>query len=70
VALAASSIGLAAVRGVLVAFSAATLGTFVVLTVRATLLGYRSKVLGWKLIKHVSRPGVLAVTRLAVFAGL
>jgi ABC-type nickel/cobalt efflux system permease component RcnA len=43
VALAASAIGLGAVLGTLVAFTIATLGTFVVLTVAATLAGYQVK---------------------------
>jgi hypothetical protein len=70
VALAASSIGFAAVGGVLVAFSAVTLGTFVVLTVGAALLGYQVK--GAWLEDHGTRitAGVLAVIGVAVFAGL
>lgn len=43
VALAASAVGLGAVVGTLVSFSAVTLGTFVVLTVVATLAGYQVK---------------------------
>lgn len=43
VALAASAIGLAAVLGTLVSFTVVTLGTFVVLTVVATLAGYQVK---------------------------
>lgn len=42
-ALAASAIGLAAVLGTLVSFTVVTLGTFVVLTVVATLAGYQVK---------------------------
>lgn len=43
VALAASAIGLAAVLGTLLSFNLATLGTFVILTVVATLAGYQVK---------------------------
>jgi hypothetical protein len=43
VALAASAIGLGAVLGTLVSFTIVTLGTFVVLTVAATLAGYQVK---------------------------
>jgi putative Mn2+ efflux pump MntP len=43
VALAASAIGLAAVLGTLLSFTVVTLGTFVVLTVVATLAGYQVK---------------------------
>jgi len=41
VALAASAVGLAAVLGTLLSFTVVTLGTFVVLTVAATLAGYQ-----------------------------
>jgi putative Mn2+ efflux pump MntP len=70
VALAASGVGLAAVGGVLIAFSAATLGTFVVLTVGATLLGYQVK--GEWLENHgmLLTGGVLIVIGAAVFLGL
>jgi uncharacterized membrane protein YqjE len=70
VALAASGISLAAVGGVLIAFSAATLGTFVVLTVAATLLGYQVK--GEWLEDHgmLITGGVLVAIGAAVFAGL
>lgn len=43
VALAASAISLAAVGGVLIAFTLSTLATFVVLTVSATIAGYQVK---------------------------
>jgi nickel/cobalt transporter (NicO) family protein len=43
VALAASTIGVGAVVGTLISFSVVTLGTFVVLTVAATLAGYQVK---------------------------
>lgn len=43
VALAARAIGLGAVLGTLVSFTIVTLGTFVVLTVAATLAGYQVK---------------------------
>lgn len=43
VALAASAIGVAAVVGTLISFTVVTLGTFVVLTVAATLAGYQVK---------------------------
>lgn len=43
VALAASAIGIATVLGTLVSFTVVTLGTFVVLTVVATLAGYQVK---------------------------
>jgi nickel/cobalt transporter (NicO) family protein len=67
VALAASGIGLG---GVLVAFSAVTLATFVVLTVGATLAGYQVK--GEWLEDHgtLLTAGVLVVIGAAVFAGL
>lgn len=70
VALAASGFGLAAVVGVLVTFSAVTLGTFVVLTVGATLAGYQIK--GAWLEDHgmLITAVVLAVIGGAVFAGL
>jgi hypothetical protein len=70
VALAASGIGLAAVGGVLVAFSAVTLATFVVLTLGATLAGYQVK--GEWLEDHgtLLTAGVLVVIGAAVFAGL
>ncbi|HEV3311731.1 MAG TPA: hypothetical protein VG815_14560 [Chloroflexota bacterium] len=70
VALAASGIGLAAVGGVLVTFSAVTLGTFVMMTVGATILGYQVK--GEWLEHHgmMITAAVLAVIGVAVFAGL
>lgn len=43
VALAASAVGRGAVAGVLVVFAALTMGTFVGLTVLATLAGYQIK---------------------------
>lgn len=70
VALAASGVGLAAVAGVLVAFSAVTLATFVVLTVGATLAGYQVK--GAWLEDHgmLLTAGVLVAIGVAVSAGL
>jgi nickel/cobalt transporter (NicO) family protein len=70
VALAASGIGLGAVGGVLVTFSAVTLGTFVVMTVGATVAGYQVK--GEWLEDHgmLITAAVLAVIGVAVFAGL
>ena len=70
VALAASGIGLAAVGGVLVAFSAVTLCTFVVLTVGATLLGYQVKGAWLEEYGTILTAGVLAVIGVGVFAGL
>jgi putative Mn2+ efflux pump MntP len=70
VALAAAGVGLAAVGGVPLTFSAVTLGTFVVLTVGATLAGYQVK--GDWLEDHGTMISavVLAGIGAAVFAGL
>jgi len=70
VALAASAIGIGAVVGTLIAFSAVTIGTFVVLTVGATLAGYQVK--GEWLEEHgnLVTALVLIVIGGAVFAGL
>jgi nickel/cobalt transporter (NicO) family protein len=70
VALAAAGVGLAAVGGVLLTFSAVTLGTFVVLTVGATIAGYQVK--GDWLEDHgtMITAVVLAGIGAAVFAGL
>ena len=70
VALAASGVGLAAVGGVLLTFSPVTLGTFVVMTVGATIAGYQVK--GDWLEDHgmMITAAVLAIIGVAVFAGL
>lgn len=70
VALAASAIGVGAVLGTLVSFSLATLATFVVLTVSATLAGYQIK--GEWLEDHGNfiTAAVLVVIGVAVFLGL
>jgi nickel/cobalt transporter (NicO) family protein len=64
VALAASAIGLGAVLGTLLSFSLVTLGTFVVLTVAATLAGYQVK--GEWLEEH----GNLITTLLLIAIGI
>jgi nickel/cobalt transporter (NicO) family protein len=64
VALAASAIGLGAVLSTLVSFSLVTLGTFVVLTVAATLAGYQVK--GEWLEEH----GNLITTLLLIAIGI
>jgi nickel/cobalt transporter (NicO) family protein len=70
VALAASAIGIGAVVGTLISFSAVTLATFVVLTVVATLAGYQVK--GEWLEDHgnLITALVLIVIGIAVFVGL
>lgn len=70
VALAASAIGTGVVLGSLAAFSLATLGTFVVLTVTATLAGYQVK--GEWLEEHgnVLTGAVLIAIGIAVYIGL
>lgn len=70
VALAASGVGVAAVGGVLLTFSATTLITFVGLTVAATMAGYQVK--GEWLEEHGMQitGGVLVVIGGAVFLGL
>lgn len=70
VALAASGIGLAAVGGVLVTFSAVTLSTFVVMTVGATVLGYQVKGEWLEHYGMLITAAVLGVIGIAVFAGL
>jgi hypothetical protein len=70
VALAASAVGIGAVAGTLIAFSSVTLGTFVVLTVAATLAGYQVK--GEWLEEHgnMITAAVLVGIGVAVYAGL
>lgn len=70
VALAASAVSRAAVVGCLISFSAVTLGTFVVLTVAATLAGYQVK--GEWLEEHGSAitAVVLIAIGIAVFLGV
>jgi nickel/cobalt exporter len=70
VALAAAAISLAAVGGVLLVFSLATLVTFVVLTVTATVAGYQVK--GEWLEEHGNAIAgvVLTLIGIAVFTGL
>ena len=68
VALAASAIGLAAVLGTLLSFTIATLGTFVVLTVVATLAGYQVK--GEWLEEHGSLITALILIAIGVVVSL
>jgi ABC-type nickel/cobalt efflux system permease component RcnA len=70
VALAASAIGIGAVVGCLVSFTIATIGTFVILTVAATLAGYQVK--GEWLEEHGTAitAVVLLVIGVAVYIGL
>lgn len=70
VALAASAVGIGAVAGSLIAFTLVTIGTFVVLTVAATLAGYQVK--GEWLEDHgnLVTAIVLIVIGVAVYAGL
>lgn len=70
VALAASAVGVGAVLGSLVAFTLVTIGTFVVLTVAATLAGYQVK--GEWLEDHgnLVTAVVLIVIGIAVYVGM
>jgi hypothetical protein len=70
VALAASAVGIGAVAGCLASFTAVTIGTFVGLTVAATLAGYQVR--GEWLEEHANliTGGVLLGIGIAVYAGL
>lgn len=70
VALAASAVGVGAVLGSLIAFTAVTIGTFVVLTVAATLAGYQVKAEWLEEHGNLVTAVVLIVIGIAVYVGL